>query len=135
MGGGPMLFLDDLNNTAFKSDLLASAITESPARVRVLSRSQMVPLNATAFIVLTGNGLTMSEDLARRFIIVELDPRTEDPEARSFPGDIRLEIREDRAELLAAALTGWRWGRLEGGIPWGRPIGSFEAWAAGTVTR
>ncbi len=129
MGGSPMLFLDNLNNTAFKSDLLASAITESPARVRVLGRSQMVPLNATAFIVLTGNGLTMSEDLARRFITVELDPRTEDPEARSFPGDIRLEIRENRAELLAAAVTVWRWGRLEGGIPRGRPIGSFETWA------
>jgi len=79
MGGSPMLFLDNLNNTAFKSDLLASAITESPARVRVLGRSQMVPLNATAFIVLTGNGLTMSEDLARRFITIELDPRIEDP--------------------------------------------------------
>ena len=129
MGGSPMLFLDNLNNTAFKSDLLASAITESPARVRVLGRSQMVPLNATAFVVLTGNGLTMSEDLARRFITIELDPRTEDPEARSFPGDIRLEIRENRAELLAAALTIWRWGRLEDGIPKGRPIGSFETWA------
>ena len=44
--GSPALFLDNLNNTAFKSNLLASAITERPARVRLLGRSQMVPLNA-----------------------------------------------------------------------------------------
>jgi len=129
MGGSPMLFLDNLNNTAFRSDLLASAITESPARVRVLGRSQMVPLNATAFVVLTGNGLTVSEDLARRFITIELDPRTEDPEARSFPGDIREDIHRDRARLLAAALIIWRWGRLEAGLCRGRPMGSFETWA------
>jgi hypothetical protein len=73
--GSPALFLDNLNNTAFKSDLLASAITERPARVRPLGKSQMVPLNASAFVVLTGNGLSVSEDLARRFIMVEFDPR------------------------------------------------------------
>jgi hypothetical protein len=69
---------------AVKSDLLASTITERPTRVRLLGRSQMVPLSTSAFVILTGNGLTVAEDLARRFIIVELDPRTEDPEARTF---------------------------------------------------
>ncbi|WP_139167775.1 hypothetical protein [Bauldia litoralis] len=126
--GSPVLFLDNLNNTAFRSDLLASAITERPARVRVLGRSQMVPLNPSALIVLTGNGLTVSEDLARRFITIELDPKTEDPEARRFSNDIRLEVTRDRTRLLAAALTIWRWGRLGQDLPSGRPLGSFETW-------
>jgi hypothetical protein len=39
MGGSPMLFLDNLNNFAVRSDLLASSITERPARIRVLGRS------------------------------------------------------------------------------------------------
>jgi hypothetical protein len=73
--GSPALFLDNLNYTAFKSNLLASAITERPARVRLLGRSQMKPLNSSAFVILTGNGLTVSEDLARRFIAVDFDPR------------------------------------------------------------
>jgi hypothetical protein len=94
MEGSPALFLDNLNNTAFKSDLLASAITERPAKVRVLGRSQMVPLNDSAFVILTGNGLTVSEDLARRFIAVDFDPRTEDPEARPFKNNIRIEVIE-----------------------------------------
>jgi hypothetical protein len=128
IAGGPVLFLDNLNNTAFKSDLLASAITERPARVRILGKSEMVPLNATAFVILTGNGLSVSEDLARRFISIELDPRTEDPEARTFPTDIRADVKRRRLELLAAALTIWRWGRLDTSIKAGRPLGSFEQW-------
>lgn len=126
--GSPVLFLDNLNNRAFASDLLASAITERPARIRVLGRSQMVPLNATAFVVLTGNGLTVSEDLARRFVTVDLDPRTEDPEARTFSVDIRKEVTRRRDDLLAAVLTIWRWGRLDPGIGQGQPLGSFEQW-------
>jgi hypothetical protein len=54
--GSPALFLDNLNNTAFRSNLLASAITERPARVRLLGRSQMVPLNASVFVILTATG-------------------------------------------------------------------------------
>ena len=129
MGGGPVLFLDNLNNTAFKSDLLASAITERPARVRLLGKSQMVPLNASALVILTGNGLSVSEDLARRFIMVEFDPRTEDPEARQFKSDIRAEVRKRRNELLAAVLTIWRWGRIAvPGIKPAQELGSFEQW-------
>jgi hypothetical protein len=126
--GSPALFLDNLNNTAFKSNLLASAITERPARVRLLGRSQMVPLNATAFVILTGNGLSVSEDLARRFIAVDFDPRTEDPEARRFTTDIRAEVTARRTKLLAALLTIWRWGRIARDISAGLSLGSFEQW-------
>ena len=88
----------------------------------------MVPLSASSLVILTGNGLTVSEDLARRFIVVEFDPRTEDPEARSFTTDIRTDVTHRRAELLAAALTIWRWGRTAHGIVPGRMLGSFEQW-------
>ena len=126
--GSPALFLDNLNNTAFKSDLLASAITERPAKVRLLGRSQNVLLNPSAFVILTGNGLTVSEDLARRFIAVDFDPRTEDPEARPFMTDIRLEVIARRKELLAALLTIWRWGRIARDVVAGRPLGNFTQW-------
>ena len=102
--GSPALFLDNLNNTAFRSDLLASAITERPARVRLLGKSQMVPLNSSAFVILTGNGLTVSEDLARRFITIDFDARTEDPEARSFTTDIRAEVTKRRSGAAGGAV-------------------------------
>jgi hypothetical protein len=122
------LFLDNLNNTAFRSDLLASAITERPAKVRVLGKSQMVLLNATPFVILTGNGLTISEDLVRRFISIDFDPSTENPEARKFKTDIRIEVTNRRKELLAALLTIWRWGRITVDIKPGLPLGSFDQW-------
>jgi hypothetical protein len=126
--GSPVLFLDNLNELTFKSDLLASAITERPARVRLLGQSQMVPLNSSAFVVLTGNGITLSEDLVRRFVVVELDPRTEDPESRPFQNDLRAEVTGKRKELLAALLTIWCWGRQSSDIRPGRPLGSFGQW-------
>jgi hypothetical protein len=120
--GSPALFLDNLNNTAFKSDLLASAITERPAKVRLLGKSQMVPLNSAAFVILTGNGLRVSEDNVRRFIPVDFDARTEDPESRPFKTDVRAEVTDRRKELLAALLTIWRWGRNTVDVKSGLPL-------------
>jgi hypothetical protein len=126
----PVLFLDNANGVALRSDTLASVLTERPARVRLLGQTRMVPLNSTAFIAVTGNGLTVSEDLARRFICCELDARCEDPESRPFAAGFLNEIEQSRSELLAAALTIWRWGRQNATTgPMGKPLGSFETWA------
>ena len=124
------LFLDNLNGRALKSDALASAITERPAYVRPLGRSETVALNSAAFVAVTGNALTVSEDMARRFLTVDLDAGTEDPEARPFAGDFLGTVRAGRGDLLRAALTIWRWGRLKGAaLPPGKPMGSFQQWA------
>jgi hypothetical protein len=126
----PILFLDNVNGSMLRSDTLASVLTERPARIRPLGRTGMVALNSTAFIAVTGNGLSVSEDLARRFMVCELDARCEDPEQRHLSSDYLGEIERRRAELLAAALTIWRWGRHPRAdlVP-GRPLGSFERWA------
>ena len=63
----PAVFLDNANGLALRSDTLASVLTERPAGVRVLGETRMVQLNSTAFVAITGNGLTLIEDLARRF--------------------------------------------------------------------
>ena len=129
IGAEQVLFLDNVNNTALYSDMLASAITERPAYVRVLGSSKMVPLNPTALVTVTGNGLDLSEDLARRFLMVELDAGMEDPEARDFKGDILRDAMDRRVELLRDVLIIWRWGRLaEAEIGLGRPLGSFHDW-------
>ena len=126
----PVLFLDNVNGMALRSDTLASVLTERPARVRLLGQTRMVTLNSTAFIAMTGNGLTVSEDLARRFICCELDARCEAPKTRPFASGFLDQIELRRNELLAAALTIWRWGRQNSGqIPNGKPLGSFETWA------
>lgn len=130
IGAAPVLFLDNVNGASLKSDTLASVLTERPARVRVLGKSQMVPVNSAAFIALTGNGLTVSEDLARRFLSCILDAGMEDPEARPFAPGYLDRIMGRRPELLGAALTIWRWGRQNpDGLTRGLRLGSFETWA------
>ncbi|WP_145136224.1 hypothetical protein [Roseomonas gilardii] len=128
MEARPTLFLDNLNSIALKSDVLASAITERPAEVRVLGRSTNVPLNSTAFIAVTGNGVVLSEDLVRRFLTVEIEAG-EDPEARDFRTNFVAETLAARASLLRDVLIIWRWGRQMGeALPAGRPLGSFTQW-------
>jgi putative DNA primase/helicase len=126
----PVLFPDNVNGTMLLSDLLASVLTERPVRVRSLGRTQMVTLNSTAFVAVTGNGVTLAEDLVRRFLVSEFDARCEDPEQRDFADGFLRNVQKNRAELLAAALTIWRFGRQRASeLQRGRPLGSFEAWA------
>jgi hypothetical protein len=125
----PALFLDNVNNAVLNSATLASVLTECPARVRLLGATRMVALNSTAFIAITGNGLAASEDLTRRFILCELDAKCEDPETRAFSPGFLEDIERRRAELLAAAITIWRFGRHNAkDLRKGRPLGSFETW-------
>jgi hypothetical protein len=128
MSAEPVLFLDNLNGTALRSDTLAAAMTERPAHVRPLGRSATVPLNAATFVVVTGNGLSMSEDLVRRFIAVELDAGMEDPENRPFAPGFLQSVSDSRAALLSDALTIWRWGQQASGLARGRSLGSYETW-------
>jgi len=96
----------------------------------LLGQTRMVCLNSTAFIAVTGNGLSVTGDLARRFIQSELDAGCEDPESRPFPAGFLEDIVRKRADLLAAVLTIWRWGRQNAAdLVSGKALGSFETWA------
>lgn len=128
----PCLFLDNVNATTLRSELLASILSEAWCEARPLGRSAVVRLEVSAFVAVTGNGLAVAKDLARRFLVVNLDARVEDPEVRPLPPGFDEEIAARRAELLAACLTIWRWGQREGAaLPHGRPLGSYERCALG----
>jgi hypothetical protein len=126
----PAVFIDNANGVSLRSDTLASVLTERPASVRVLGETRMMQLNSTAFVAVTGNGITLSEDLARRFIVCELDARCEDPEARPFAPGFLDQIEAQRSKLLCAVLTIWRWGRQNASeLKSGKSLGSFENWS------
>jgi hypothetical protein len=129
LSGAPTVFIDNVNGQLLRSETLASALTERPAQVRILGSSAMLPLNAVTFVVVTGNGLKVTEDLARRILWVDVDPQVEDPEERPFkPGFLKM-IAEQRGSLLNAALTILRFGRGNAGqVSRGMPSGSFEQW-------
>jgi hypothetical protein len=127
--GGPAVLLDNFNNVTLRSASLESALTERPAKVRQFRTLDLVTLNALASLFITGNGVLLARDLVRRFIPTELDAGTEDPEQRSFDGDILAEMADRRPELLVALLTIWRWGRRAGDdLKHGIVLGSYEQW-------
>jgi hypothetical protein len=123
-----VVWLDNKNGSVLRSETMASGLTEQAARIRKLGSSQMVLLNTTALVVVTGNGLCIVEDLARRFLDCRLDAGCENPEQRLFKEGFLESIKENRAALLTDILTIWRWGRFNP-IKSGLPIGSFERWA------
>lgn len=130
LNGAPVLFVDNVNGRALKSDLLAQFLTEGPVVIsRQPGAARMTSLFSTVFVALTGNGVALSEDLARRFVVSELDARCEHPEQRDMPRGFLAGIKDHRGELLSAALTIFRWGRQNAAeLTRGRPLGSFEQW-------
>ena len=129
MGSEPFVFLDNFNADQLRLNLLAQMLTENPVIMRALGGNKMVRLNPIAFIAVTGNGVQVTEDLVRRFLIVNLDAKTENPELRSFDHNFEQMVVAQRLDLLAAALTIWRWGR-QNVLQKGLPLGSFERWAS-----
>jgi hypothetical protein len=128
--GGPAVLFDNFNNVTLRSASLESALTERPAKVRQFRTLDLITLNSVASVFVTGNGILLAQDIVRRFIPTEFDAHMEDPERRSFSGDIVAEITRRRPELLAALLTIWRYGRLAGDIKPGRMLGSYERWCS-----
>jgi hypothetical protein len=124
----PAVFLDNFNGKELRSDILASALTESPAMIRVMGQTKTVPLHTRTFVGITGNSIAIAEDMARRGLVSHLDAGMEDPEQRKFAPGFLESVAENRARLLSDALTIWRWGRQVVLKP-GRPIGSYELWA------
>lgn len=127
MDGDAILFMDNINGSALKSDMLASAITESPIKLRPLGGSKTVTIEAKPFVVVAGNGLSPSEDLVRRFLYVALDPRCDDAETRRFDCDIQAATIERRAELLGCILSIIQWG-LRSNLNQAKPFGNYIQW-------
>jgi hypothetical protein len=130
LSGQPMVFIDNVNSALLRSDTMNSMLTERPSQLRVLGESRMLEVNTAATIVLTGNALKVTQDLARRFIWIDIDPKMDNPDTRPFRPGFLQHINGRRIQLLTAALTILRWGRLNAGqIGHGLPVGSFEDWA------
>ena len=131
--GGPVLFIDNFNDAVLASPTLEGAMTERPFKVRSFGTLKMLTLDSAPFIVVTGNGLSPSDDLVRRFgMFSRLDARMENPALRRFPlpdAAFLADIEHRRPELLGAVLTIWRFGRQnENSLPIGRALGSYADW-------
>jgi putative DNA primase/helicase len=68
-------------------------------------------------------------DLTRRSVIGKLDPKVERPELRQFDYDPIADAKDNRGELVAAALTILRAYQVAGGAKQPPRLQSFEQWS------
>ena len=106
----------------------ASALTSSFYSGRILGASRTVEVPTSVLFMLTGNNITLGGDMPRRFVRVRIDAKSDAPFMRKFPFDPLVEVKAQRLEMIAAALTLIRGALVaaEGAVK-GR-MGSFEVW-------
>jgi hypothetical protein len=107
LGGAPMVHLDNCNGR-LDSELLCQILTEASVAVRPLGVSEEVTISGMPVVLANGNNVQVDENLARRTLLVELDPGMEKPELRHFKLRPDHLLRENRGAYVAAILTALR---------------------------
>jgi hypothetical protein len=128
LSGNTIVSFDNCSSEV-DSELLCQALTQRELRVRELGYSRNVRVPITALFTVNGNNLVITNDLTRRTLLCQLDAGVERPETRKFKRKVDEVAREQRGELVAAALTilrGWHAAQTIIGI---EPMGSFEEWS------
>jgi putative DNA primase/helicase len=115
--------------TPVGNPLICSVLTQRWVQVRVLGLLRQANAPVSVLFTATGNNLILESDLTRRSIRCELDAKVERPELREFDVNAKMMFRERRGELVSAALTIIRAGRVAELKPISPPLGSFEMWS------
>jgi putative DNA primase/helicase len=124
------LSIDNANSMQVQGDLLESIITEGCADIRPLGRSEMVKVRSRSFVTLTGNNPIITGDMARRSLVLDIQPRSADPERDRYGFNPVEVIGRRRTDFLRAAFVCMRAFRLCGMPSQGLPaVGSFEEWS------
>jgi putative DNA primase/helicase len=124
-----MISIDNANGRLLQGDALEAILSEGVADVRPLGRSETIRVRNRSFIVVTGNNLIVTGDMARRALVVDLLPKSQSPERDTYPFNPAEIVRQHRPELLQAAFTIMRAHRLAAPSQNLPGIGSFELWA------
>lgn len=137
LAASPYLIFDnvDWKGQQVRSVLLDEFLSNSEKEVRVMGGNQLALRKLSAVTMMTGNGVTLSTDLARRSLIVDLLNKLSGAD-RVLPADATL-IDEpfftdegNRAKGLAALWSMMRyWDDVHRPMRPGKLLGSFEDWS------
>jgi hypothetical protein len=129
---GPTFILLDNINRYLDSGALASALTATTWRDRILGFTKMATVPNTAVWFASGNNIRMSRELIRRALWIRLDSKTETPWTRTGFKHPNLSAwaKENRGKLMWAALTLCQAWIAANRPPGNQTLGMFEEWAA-----
>jgi putative DNA primase/helicase len=140
IAGDSMVLLDNVVGK-LASPPLDAAVTSTWYQGRLLGKSEMTSLSMKAVWFVTGNGIIIGADTARRALLIRLEPQCDYPEDRTGPRqgetwkypDLLSYAKSHRAELLSDALTVIS-AYIKAGRPGQKltPMGSFDGWS-GTI--
>jgi hypothetical protein len=123
------LSIDNANGMLVQGDLLESIITEGCADIRPLGRSEIEKVRCRPFTTLTGNNPTITGDMARRALVLDIVPGSAEPERDRYDFNPVHVIDRERGRFLRDAFLIMRAFRLAGMPSQGLPaIGSFDEW-------
>lgn len=130
MAGAAVLSFDNLTSDLVPHKSLCSVLTEPFLTGRILGVSKTATVATRALFMSSGNNVGPIQDMARRTITINLDPKCETPAARTFAGSPLREVRSRREYFVSLALT-----IIRAWIAAGRPlttvksIASYEEWS------
>jgi hypothetical protein len=131
--GPAVVFIDNVSQH-LASGNLASALTKTTWSGRELGFSRNITVPISCVWLATGNNLTLSGELTRRAVPINLAPQLEQPWMRDpaefREPDLRGWTKQHRRDLVKAAVT-----IIQAWIEAGRPryehptLGSYESWS------
>jgi len=138
-----MLFFDNLTDgKEVVSDIISVLITQQSFKGRILGLSEMVEVPTNMVVLLTGNNISTSTDLAPRIVKIGLTSSEEDPTHKQYDDDMIVrKCLSVRNEVITALLTIVR-GYIDAGRPrvithasrftdWDAMVRSPLMWATG----
>lgn len=128
LSGERAILLDNIVGT-FDSPAMASMLTTSTFKDRILSKSEVPSVPNNAVVLLTGNNMVLAGDMARRVVCCRIDANIESPFGRSFDVDPLIYCQQHRIKMIVAALTLIRFCLSSSGFkPEVGRVASFEDW-------
>ena len=129
-GGDPILLLDNIHRK-LDSAALAAAITSSDYTGRQIGTSELLRFPVRNAWVATANNPALSDEMARRTVVIRLDALVDHPEQRGGfkHSNLKHWVRDHRGDLVAAGsilVLAWV---AEGRPAGGNNLGMFENWA------
>jgi putative DNA primase/helicase len=128
MRGDPLIAIDNCDRP-LEGALLNQMLTQTQVELRVLGFSRMVTARTSGLVTATGNNLVLLGDVTRRGVVARLDPKVECPELLSFDYDPIADAKQNRGELVVAALTILRAYHNAGRPDRPSPLQSFTQWS------
>ena len=104
-GHSSILFDNLQEGSVIESNELSKALTADTYSNRWLGRNQTITVPCSVLWMFTGNNISVCGDFNTRILPIELDPRTANPDQRSFTRrDVGAWCEQNREKILSACM-------------------------------